>query len=122
MPGIDYKAVGVFLYGSKLIALDAGDFILNTHSATAAENTLGETFAIGRIAAHEFGHFLTMSTRGWGKNPRYPQSGHDAGPHPVGTERLMKLGTGKPDDPGDGRWTRHEDWKAANERAKDIVP
>ncbi len=76
--------------------------------------------AVDLIEAHEMGHALGLTTR----NP--DDDHHDPGPFPNGTAGLMESGapnsvTGaEPANPG--RWLPHEDWKAANDSAKNYHP
>ena len=126
-PNVLDAAGGIFIYGTKLIALRVDTFIghaIEHNPKFAGEDAVGATLSMKRIAAHEFGHFLTMSTRDpiWNKGPLFWKTGHDPDQYPAGSSKLMKIGTGLKIDPGSGRWTRHEDWKAANERAGEIVP
>jgi len=79
---------------------------------TDPEDGKGATRQMARVIAHEFGHYLEISTREAGF--RTPTGGHDQGKYPSGTAPLMLAGNeGKP-----GRWIRHEDWKFANQTAK----
>ena len=101
---------GGYFIGSKFIGLSFRPFV--DHPIYAIDDALGGNGSMKRVAAHEFGHFLMMSTR--------RNDSHDLGPFPKGTKGLMLSGqllspTTK------GQWTRHEDWKAANERAKEVT-
>jgi hypothetical protein len=124
VPGLD-GASGLLL-DSKFIGLSVNTFITSQSPKDLRyfqEDELGRSKTFKRIAAHEFGHFLTMSTREWTVFPPpdgLVRSGHDNGLTPKGTGTLMRRGT-QTENPGDGRWTRHEDWEAANKRAGEIV-
>ena len=84
----------------------------------APEDANGASYQMARTIAHEFGHYLEISTREAGLVT--PTGGHDDGKFPAGTAPLMiegpnpRLGKGGPS----GRWIRHEDWKMASETAK----
>ena len=71
------------------------------------------------IGAHEMGHDLGLSVR-------VTDDVHDPGPFPIGTDGLMKSGAPDPTTgilpANPGRWLSHEDWKAANDNAKDYAP
>lgn len=79
------------------------------------ENAEGASYWGGRVLAHEFGHWLNLSSRWY----LHEQEGgplsepHDMGPYPKGTVSLMRPGNLGPA----GRWLRHEDWEAASKRA-----
>jgi len=78
----------------------------------APEDRRGASFAMTRVIAHEFGHYLEISTREEGKVT--PTGDHDVGKYPAGTVPLMRPGP----DGGLGHWIRHEDWAKASETAK----
>ena len=106
----------------------------------AREGDEGVTDTMARTAAHEFGHFLTLSTRA--KNYSAVPTGHDdelgvydtnlksygTGKYPPikpskTVQALMRSGDqikGTPRPPG--RWIRHEDWEAANIEAWKVKP
>lgn len=74
----------------------------------------GANKTVPRVAAHEVGHYLGLAY--WHDVPS--DSGHDAGPFPTKykTVSLMRSGSqGK-----HGKWLRWEDWKQANETARNL--
>ncbi len=78
----------------------------------APENNSGASNSLARVLAHEFGHWLNLSTRIKEEND------HDNDPHPTGTVPLMRNGgDGNGNFQPLGRWIRHEDWRRAKERA-----
>ena len=109
---------GKYDYDTKFIGIGTDLFISNSTSPKlTTEDSLGAIQSMKRVCAHEFGHFLTMSTREWDPTRLTKFTGHDYGPYPKGTVGLMRGGT----QPR-GRWTRHEDWEAANKKAKSLFP
>ena len=88
-----------------------------------AEDLEGVEDTMSRVGAHEFGHFLRLSTRGKYHNlPPFRGHDNDRDPKiefgPLKARALMRDGKfGAP-----GRWMRHEDWENANIKAFQIKP
>ena len=71
------------------------------------------------MAAHELGHVLALSWLYISSDPH-----HDPGPFPDGTCGLMKSGQpvgGLRSPMPCGKWLRHQDWEAANDKANEIL-
>lgn len=77
----------------------------------APEDSLGGSFSLGRVGAHETGHKLRISTRHYPDEPN-ATGWHDPGKYPASTRSLMVRGGTPP-----GRWLRHEDWDNAAQNA-----
>ena len=72
---------------------------------------------------HELGHTLKLSTR-LAPNKQFDDEHHDEGPFPNWLDvknSLMSSGRINQDDINPSAWLRHEDWRAANKSALDII-
>ena len=82
---------------------------------------IGTEGTMQRTLAHEFGHFLSLATREW--KPNKKQGGHDdlsaVNSYPIGANDTKYPPLMKSVSPV-GVWLRHEDWRAANERATGV--
>ena len=119
VPFVEDGALGIVVDpASKLIYVGQNEWVASGNALPdprnlAPEDADGASFQMARIIAHEFGHYLEISSREAGLVT--PTGGHDNGIHPSGTAPLMRsghIGTA-------GRWIRHEDWDKANRTAKD---
>lgn len=115
LPSIQYsnnQGVGGFqARGTRFIVMDVNGYIANANNPSAqTEDTFGVIDSMKRSTAHEFGHYLTMARA----------TVHDKRPFPAGTRPLMRSGAAYPNHEAGppGRWSRHEDWEAANNAAK----
>ncbi len=93
---------------SRLVFMSVDKWDAVIPSARRDEDSIGASFSLHRIGAHEAGHFFDLSTRTQGDEK------HDPGPFPAGTTGLMRAGESGPH----GKWLRQEDWDAANRRAR----
>jgi hypothetical protein len=124
VPFLETGALGIVVDpSSKLIFIAQNEWVASGTAQPdpdnlAPEDADGASYQMARIIAHEFGHYLEISTRQAGLVT--PTGGHDNGRFPTGTAPLMREGNKPPLGNGGpaGRWIRHEDWKVANETAK----
>ena len=108
-------ALGLTFRNSRYTAIDAEFYIGTTNPYNTDENSEGASRSWKRILAHEFGHYLEMSLKNRENTTEDMGGLHDNGPFPTGTVGLMRSGKLG----GLGHWMRHEDWKHANETAKE---
>jgi hypothetical protein len=98
-----YDPVGNRIYiGTSAWTIGAGQ--------QETEDAEGASYDMARVIAHEFGHYLDLSTR---RNAT--RENHDDWVVPKTTAALMRNGRRGPP----GKWMRHEDWHRANDRVKE---
>ena len=107
LPKLGSRGITYSKYG--LICGSVNYYLTLPGNEVPAEDSSGTWDSMKRTLAHEFGHYLDISTR------VFDYERHDNGPYPNGTIGLMR--SGGPGNPG--RWMRHEDWQKANNTAKE---
>jgi hypothetical protein len=119
----DKQTLGVCFQNRPALAgvafVSADRWLPPAFDQATTQDELGASRTIQRVAAHEIGHALGLSTRVFVVDDVYGITEvHDSESFPNGTTSLLRSGPMGPP----GQWMRHEDWRKANDQAGRLAP